>query len=142
MNRKIWDRCLTCEKKCCEYDVVQTVFVTPEEKKRLPGINTQTPCPYYNKENKLCSVHKTRPLDCRIFPFDIIKIDNKYVWVVWDMNYCPILKEERDKFEEYLEEIEKNVIPGLKNHIKEFDEWKDDEYKERYKYKVLREVKL
>jgi len=76
-------------------------------------------------------------------PFDIISKSNKYYWVIWnDYEKCPLLREEGDHFEDYLKEIEKNVMPKLKNYIKDFDKWKDEEYKEKYKYEILREVKL
>jgi Fe-S-cluster containining protein len=142
MKKKLWENCEKCDSECCKSHIVTTIFTTPEEKKMLPRINEQYPC-YYLGKNNLCAIHNKRPLDCRMHPFDIISENNKYYWVIWnDFDKCPLLNEERNRFEEYLKDIEKNIIPKLKKCIKEFDNWKDDEYKEWYKYEILREVRM
>ncbi|MBA4718640.1 MAG: YkgJ family cysteine cluster protein [Nitrosopumilus sp.] len=42
-------------------------------------------CMFYDSK-KGCTIYKHRPLDCRMFPFDIHKIDDKYRWVVYSCN--------------------------------------------------------
>ena len=129
---KLWERCLTCEDNCCHGHLSTTIFTTPEEKKNLPLINTNAPvCPYLDKNN-LCGVHTLRPFDCRLFPFDLIKEGGKFYWVIWELN-CPIIKNERHQFEEYLLEHETKLIPRFKNFLEEFNDWQDAEYKAKYK---------
>lgn len=135
---KLWNRCLTCHDKCCKGYLSVSIFTTPDEKRTLPLINTHSPCSYLDKKG-LCSVHPLRPMDCRLYPFDLIKNGGKFYWVVWE-HKCPILQEDRDRFEEYLLEHETNLIPKFKNFLEEFNEWEDAEYKARYKYEILREL--
>lgn len=53
---------------------------------------------------------------------------------------CPIIKNERGRFEDYLLEHETTLIPRFKNFLEEFNEWQGAEYKARYKYEILREL--
>lgn len=41
-------------------------------------------CVFWN-ENK-CSIYEHRPFDCRAYPFDILKINGKYHWIVYSCN--------------------------------------------------------
>ncbi len=41
-------------------------------------------CVFWN-ENK-CSIYQHRPFDCRAYPFDILKINGKYHWIVYSCN--------------------------------------------------------
>ncbi len=36
--------------------------------------------------NGRCSIYKNRPLDCRLYPFDIIKKDSKYYLVLYQLD--------------------------------------------------------
>ena len=89
----------------------------------------------------LCREHRLRPFDCRLFPFDLIKEEGKFIWVVWDVD-CPILKYEKELFEDYLQEHETGLIPKIKDFLEDFNEWEDSEYKDRYSYEILRELRL
>lgn len=70
-------------------------------------------CVFWN-ENK-CSIYQHRPFDCRAYPFDILKINGKYHWIVyscnpqsdwmWAEDHLQML--EKDKtFSEVMEKIE------------------------------------
>lgn len=140
MTNKLWQGCLKCKgKRCCHGYLPISIFTTIEEKKRLPKINTKSPCAYLNKGG-LCSVHGIKPFDCRLFPFDLIKESGRFYWVIWDVD-CPIITHERDRFNDYLYEHETGLIPLVKDFLEEFNEWEDAEYKEKFKYEILRELK-
>jgi len=130
---------MQCEGSCCcDGYLPVSIFTTAEEKSNLPKINTKTPCAYLNKKG-LCGVYDKRPFDCKLFPFDLIKESGEFYWVIWDVD-CPIIKEERDKFNDYLHEHETELIPKIKDYLEEFNEWEDAEYKEKFKYEILREL--
>ena len=38
-------------------------------------------------ENGRCSAYDKRPLECKIFPFDIEEIGKNLKWIVWE--FCP-----------------------------------------------------
>jgi len=42
-------------------------------------------CIFFDSE-KGCSIYQIRPFDCKIFPFDIYKINGEYTWIVYACN--------------------------------------------------------
>jgi Fe-S-cluster containining protein len=42
-------------------------------------------CVFFNSE-KGCTIYQNRPFDCKIFPFDIYKINGIYTWIVYSCN--------------------------------------------------------
>jgi Fe-S-cluster containining protein len=66
-------------------------------------------------EQKGCSIYKQRPFDCRSYPFDILKIDGKFHWIVyscnpqsdwkWTEEYLRSLEQDKT-FAEVMEKIE------------------------------------
>jgi Fe-S-cluster containining protein len=103
-------------------------------------INIKSPCAYLT-ETGMCGCYDIRPFDCRLFPFDLIKEEGKFYWVIWDVD-CPIIKEERHKFNDYLHEHERMLIPKIKKYLEAFNEWEDAEYKEKFAYEILRELRV
>lgn len=142
---KLWEKCLSCSDKCCNWDVVYPLFVTQEEMdlirslypKEAKSLNKVRPCPFL-REDGLCMIHPIKPIDCRLFPFDIAEIDGKLFWIVWQFN-CPILDEE-DRFEEYLREFEERLLPGFAQHMRAYALFRFDELSRKHRFKVLREV--
>ena len=67
-------------------------------------------CHFY-REGK-CAIYRVRPLDCRLFPLDIIEVEeHKFVWIAYT-RFCPV---EFDPFE--LLEQAKHLIPQLGDNI-------------------------
>lgn len=102
------------------------------------NFNKTSQCIFLNKEG-LCQIHSERPIDCRLFPFDIMNINKKFIWIIWKINSCPIAKYQN--FEEVLKEFEKEIIPEFKEDLEEYSNFRTDELKENYKFEILREVK-
>ena len=140
MQTNLWEECLYCKDKCCKWDIAFPLFVTSEERKKAPLINTRHPCIFYDK-NELCDIHKIRPFDCRFFPFDILKLNEKFFWIIWKFN-CPILNKNKEEFEQYLEEHEKELIPKFIEYLDNYSKFRLKELLSKYQYEVLREVKF
>lgn len=136
----IWKDCLYCRDKCCKWDIANPIFVTPQEKEKLTGINTKHPCFFFNQK-ELCDIHVIRPFDCRFFPFDILKINGEFFWIVWKLN-CLILNKNKKEFEIYLREHEKYLIPKFKECLSDYSEFRLKEFLSKYRYEVLREIKF
>ncbi len=134
----LWDACLSCREKCCAMSLAFPLFITPEEQRRLPETNTVHPCAYYNEEG-LCDAHEDRPVDCRLFPFEILKLDGVFQWVVWEVD-CLILK--APDYEPYLLQHERDIIPGFSKYLDDYASFRLDEFIDKYDYRVLRPVKL
>lgn len=47
-------------------------------------------CPAFDESAFRCRVYEDRPLCCRLFPVDLIKIDGELHWVIY--SYCPMAK--------------------------------------------------
>lgn len=141
MEKDIWHNCLNCKSDCCEHKIAFPLYLTPEEKKQFPKLANQLRsknCPFLNNK-KLCGIHTNRPLDCRLFPFDVYKINGKFFWMVWKID-CAISKQEN--FEPYLQNLESNVIPKMKKYLHEYDMFRWDEMRKNWSYKILREINL
>jgi len=139
MKKDLWQVCLTCKEKCCG-DFAIPLFVTPEEKKKHPNLNTKCPCVFFDGGG-LCEIHSTRPVDCRFFPFDIMMTGEKYFWIIWNVN-CPIVKNGKNDFEKYLEDHEKHLIPKFIDYLAQYAKFREEEMDNKFKYEILREIKF
>ena len=110
-----------------------------ERERELLKPNTQHYCVYFNQK-ELCEIHSDRPVDCRIFPFDVLKIGGKFYWTVWKLK-CSILENE-ETFEPFLQEHEREIIPKFVEHINDYSQFRLEELLSKYQFKVLREVKI
>lgn len=137
VQKDIWQNCYACEDKCCTWSLAFPLFTTPEERKRLPKINTMHPCAYYNKDGS-CDIHKEKPIDCRLFPFEILKLEGEFYWIIWDVN-CSILAE--GNYEPYLQQHERDIIPKFVQYLDDYASFRLDEFLDKYHYKLLREVR-
>lgn len=138
MKDDLWKACRTCKTKYCCSDIAYPLFVTPQEKIINKGINTLNPCIFFR--GGLCKIHSSRPLDCKFFPFEIMKIRGKYQWIYWEIP-CQITDGRNKKyFEKYLLEHENTLLPKFLKYIDEYSEFRIEELKRKFKFKVIREV--
>ncbi|MBM3210755.1 YkgJ family cysteine cluster protein [Candidatus Poribacteria bacterium] len=143
----LWEECLECDSKCCNLDIAHPLFVTDDEmiiiRAKHPEIiesfNKDFPCNCLG-ENGLCQIHNVKPIDCRLFPFDVVNSDGKFFWIVREIG-CPILNRE-ERFEEYLQDFEKNIIPDFVEYLEAYSDFRYDELADKYSFKILREVKI
>lgn len=90
-------------------------------------------------ENKRCSLYEGRPNDCFLFPFDILKIQGKYQWIIYD---CRDEKQvsTSDMMVDFLEGTEE--FKNLSKYIDEFSTYYDPSIMGKFRYRVIREVRL
>lgn len=145
---QLWRECLDCKTTCCNHEVATRLFVTEKEFKSISDACPDDmklfnsgclPCPFLTAD-QLCRIHTIKPIDCRLFPFDLITDGDKFFWVIREID-CQILKDE-DMFEEYLGDFEENIIPGFEPHMEPYALFRFDELAEMSNFRVLREVKL
>jgi len=144
---ELWKGCLICKDKCCNWDVARLLFVTQEEMERIKemypdkskSFNKVLPCPFL-MEDGLCMIHEKKPTDCRLFPFDIIRVDGKLCWIIWKID-CFIIQEE-ENFEEYMKDLEEKLIPDFRPHLEAYSLFRLDELSGKYRFKVLREIRI
>lgn len=143
----LWEECLTCQNTCCNHEIATRLFVTDKEYNNIKNFcldsaetfnNGCLPCPFLS-DDQLCEIHTIKPVDCRLFPFDLIKDGDKFLWIIRELE-CAIIENE-ELFEYYLRDFEDNIIPDFEPYMEEYALFRYDELAERYGYKVLREVK-
>lgn len=142
----LWEECLSCKANCCKLDVAHPLFVTQEEiecikifhPEKFESFNKSCPCSCLS-ENGLCDIQENKPVDCRLFPFDVIEDNGKFLWIVREID-CLILKDER-KFEEYMQDFEERIIPSFCIHLEKYAEFRADELAGKYGFRILREVR-
>ncbi|WP_316506232.1 YkgJ family cysteine cluster protein [Nitrosopumilus sp.] len=110
--------------------------------------NNSNACVFWNEEDSCCSIYEHRPFDCKIFPFDIYKIDGKYVWIVYSCNNNNSnTNEDRNSWkwtEGILEELEQD--PQFEDILKNIDVYSDIteidslEESKRMQFVILREI--
>ncbi|MFC1613297.1 YkgJ family cysteine cluster protein [Patescibacteria group bacterium] len=139
MSNNLWTECLNCGDKCCKWrDSSFPLFLTSKEKESFPDINLRYPCLYFNKDS-LCDIHADRPIDCRLYPFDILKINDIFFWICFETS-CLISRKDRNELEFYLKEHENKLIPEFKDYMEDYSKFKFDELIKKYKFVVLRKV--
>jgi len=138
MVKSLWQDCIDCKTKSCCLDIAFPLFTTQEEREKNMDINSKNPCAFFN-DCKLCEIYDLRPYDCRFFPFELMKINKKLFWIIWNID-CPITKNRRDDFEKYLTEHEEKLIPNFIEHLNAYADFRIEELKKKYKYEVLREA--
>jgi Fe-S-cluster containining protein len=142
MMQNLWKKCINCKDvPCCkEKKIFYKLFLTKQEKNNFPEINKTYPCKFLNSKS-LCEIHDQRPIDCRLFPFDIAKIDNKFYWIYWKTNCSVIKKGTKKELEICLKDIEKNILPKFKKHIEAYSQFRYDELLDTFgKYVIIREL--
>ncbi len=95
-------------KNCCTDSAVPLVFSKDLEKikkkdslyanniktVKINGINIDAikkkdnslECIYWDVNLGGCKIYESRPIDCRLYPFDIMLVDNSYHWIVYSCN--------------------------------------------------------
>lgn len=161
MTLDIWNGlCDKCNHKSCCNDYV-TPFLSTKEFKDIQKLGYENfaddvlindisghalkkksnseECVFWSAQ-KGCTIYSNRPFDCKLFPFDIYKIDGVYMWVVYSCNP----DSDWSWAEKMLESFESELI--TKDVIKNLDAFSDlgrlDNSDKSYKYLVLRKVKL
>ncbi len=131
--------CVRCGIWCCRGE---NPYVTPKELKELNidkiGRNPDNSCIFLS-ENK-CMVYLKKPFECRIYPFDILKIEEEYTWILWDA--CPVT--EVANLEENFDNFERKLLNNYsKEFIQDYVRYHEKNLNKKYgniKFKIIKEV--
>jgi len=113
--------CKNCDAKCCK--IVPPMIFEFEKEKFYDKLTTRR---FQNKtifllrkkgkkciflKNNKCQIYAKRPFNCKMFPFDITKINGKYFWIIWDFCIFPKNKEKYLKnFERIVQKMKQKEI--------------------------------
>jgi Fe-S-cluster containining protein len=146
-----FQKCTKCKEKlnCCQlFDKLNSPSLSEEEvniiKEKYTDFldntcnNTYTiktinnTCIFY-KNNK-CEIYDIRPLDCRLYPFDIIEKENKYYLILYKLT-C-------NNKSDYINDIKDIdiIIEKIKPWIKEFTNPTNFTKMKNQEYIVIKEI--
>jgi hypothetical protein len=129
--------CTSCNKDCCHNE---DKFIQKDECNRYKTVHIPE---YLQKMHEQYDTSDKRPLECRLFPFDVKDIDGKMTWVMW--NNCHVNpKLDYQKFINFFErkfsrEVSLDNIKQYVEHRKS-EERAKPEKPLREGYIVIREV--
>ena len=105
-NSGTYNYCTQCKIKhncCCDFDkCIDNIIITNKEKEIIVNrvgenmervfqqindksyniVSDNSVCPFYKNG---CTIYDIRPIDCRLFPYDIKEINNKYYLVKYEL---------------------------------------------------------
>ncbi|WP_299290609.1 YkgJ family cysteine cluster protein [Nitrosopumilus sp.] len=155
--------CGKCDhKNCCTNSAVPLVFQDDLKKLKnidpnceenlkfvnIDGVNVSAikkktdslECIYWDAEMGGCTVYDGRPMDCRLYPFDILFLNGSYHWIVYSCND----KSDWKWSETHLSSLEsEDGFPDLMRNIELFSKHTDmilPNESEKTPYVVLRKV--
>ena len=64
---------------------LKTVEIKDKQVYAIKKKNNSTECVFWDT-SKGCMIYDSRPMDCRLYPFDILMMDNSYYWIVYTCN--------------------------------------------------------
>ena len=118
-----FSECSKCNSQCCffpwllkeEYSVHLDCFgKTVTQINSTAFVLDKHRCKYVTKCR--CGIYDTRPLDCRLFPLDIIEEKDAYYWCIFTV--CPFHLTIRKKLIPLIEKLEKMITREI------FDQYK------------------
>ncbi|UCD20839.1 MAG: YkgJ family cysteine cluster protein [archaeon] len=162
VGKDIWKECIPCKGLCCKWE---TVLLTQGEidriakkvgkkdfykKKKKYWVLKQDKdglCIFYNRKRHRCNIHKVRPFDCEVFPFDIEYYKGRLIWFLW--TFCPVVKKQKlskKKFDLFLNNIElfesKILKEFTEKELIKYSTFYDPNLEEGKTWKIIRDVKL
>jgi Fe-S-cluster containining protein len=151
-NNGTFSFCNGCpsNKNCCTGRSVDKALLTPQDisniskktglhrsKYSLPSEGflsemkvSQNTCYFYQNSN--CIIYDVRPIDCRIFPFDIRKDTKQKLILIWYLTACP-KKINASFYEKKIEPLIRQISP----YFEEFAEYRSP-LLDKHKYLVVK----
>lgn len=99
---------------------------------QLKTINNE--CIFY--KNGKCSIYDNRPIDCRLYPYDVIKDGDKYYLIIYLIDCINVDGFLKDNPLD--EELIKLIIPWIEDFTNEINYTK----MKKCKYKIIKEIDI
>jgi Fe-S-cluster containining protein len=85
-------------------------------------------------KNGRCSIYENRPLDCRLYPFDIIKKDSKYYLILYQLDCTSDYKIVDDV------NCVNNLIDKIRPWIEDFTDNRNYTKMKNLKYIIIKQI--
>ena len=121
-------------------DRIQTIKINGKQVNTITKKNNSTNCAFWDGDTGGCTIYESRPIDCKLYPFDILCLNNSYHWIVYSCNQNSDWK----WCEEHLQILENDEgFPELMKNIDIFTEHTNmvmPNESKKTSYSVLRKV--
>ncbi|MCA1568651.1 MAG: YkgJ family cysteine cluster protein [Acidobacteria bacterium] len=71
-------------------------------------------CRFHDSLSGKCSIYHARPLDCRLYPLDVMLIQGGYYWILWE--HCSITQDDIQALLAYGE----SILPLIREHLHDY----------------------
>jgi hypothetical protein len=71
-------------------------------------------CRFHDTASGNCTIYSARPIDCRLYPLDILFKDGSYYWILWQ--YCEITQNDLEALLVYGEAM----LPLITEHVHDY----------------------
>ena len=65
---------------------IKTIEINGEQISAIKKKEGSTECVFWDSDTGGCTIYESRPMDCRLYPFDILYVNNSYQWIVYSCN--------------------------------------------------------
>lgn len=115
---KFYDACPDCKGRCCylpwiskeECELVSLFGDAVEKVDNTNFFLNRKQCKFLDNKG-LCTIYDIRPLDCKLFPLDIIEQEGSYYWCIFTT--CLGWKEMTELLKPIIPEIESKITKEL-----------------------------
>lgn len=106
---------------------IKTIKINGKQVKTIKKKSNSTECIFWDGKTGGCTIYESRPIDCRLYPFDILYVGDSYHWIVyscneksdwnWSENYLKSLESD-DGFDDLMKNIHffsentKRILPS------------------------------
>lgn len=65
---------------------IKTIEINGKQVNAIKKKEGSTECVFWDGSTGGCKIYESRPMDCRLYPFDILYVNNSYQWIVYSCN--------------------------------------------------------
>jgi hypothetical protein len=149
-----YTKCSRCKEKincCCYFDKIDLPVLNDSEVKKIGEVSNfdfydkisdnmyrlkrcENKCIFYKDDE--CIIYDIRPIDCQLYPYDIIKKDDEYYLIIYLISCIDV--DEFIKENPCSEELINKIIPWIDEFTNE------DNYTKlkNYKYKIIKKINI
>jgi len=69
-----------------DVDYLKTVTINGISVNAIKKKEGTTECIFWNGTSGGCTIYASRPMDCKLYPFDILYVGDSYYWIVYSCN--------------------------------------------------------
>ncbi|MBE7075511.1 MAG: YkgJ family cysteine cluster protein [Clostridiales bacterium] len=152
MSNGLFNKCSSCKKKdncCCGFHKLDYPILSKGEKDLIKDkynveecfeplgkecfnlVAKNGICPFYKGK---CIIYKDRPNDCKLFPFDIKIIKNKYYLILYKLGCF-------DKTELLNESVD-DIVEAVKPYIETFTNKRLNKKMQKLDFEIIKEIKV